>query len=325
MSYDRLLGAPRRSAAPARRSSEPFAGRETATLALESIVLKRYELAAGAERVVPSAGPRVVHSVLVSAGSLSVAPTHDSRHRYRVDAGRGLFMSSRSDHLLAWSDAAQVVVVSAPEEVVAAFGAPVDEAEGPLFAGDSALVPPATAYFRALLAQAAAPDRVATYAMSRLSEEMLGSLFLERASIGAGPVKVQPSLYRRALALIASQRADPMLSVTTLASELAVSVRHLQRAFAEQNTSPTEEVRRLRVELALQLLTESRYDVLSIDEVAGYAGFASADDLRRAFRLQGEASPTRVRAQRRPGRADRRGLRALPPIGTAQLTASSGS
>lgn len=316
MSYERYPSTPGRTAASSRRSSEPFAGREAATLALESIVLKRYELAAGAERVVPTGGAPVVHSVLVSSGSLSIASTLDTRRRYRVDAGRGLFVRSRSDHLLAWSDDAEVIVVSAPEEVVAAFGARVDEGDGPLFAGDSTLVPPATAYFRALLAQVATPDRVAKYAMSRLSEEMLGSLFLERASIGAGPVKVQPSLYRRALALIASQRADPTLSVPSLATELAVSVRHLQRAFAEQRTSPTEEIRRLRVELAIQLLTEARYDVLSIDEVARYAGFASADDLRRAFRLHGEESPTRVRSRSRPGRADRRGLHALPAIGT---------
>lgn len=317
MSYERYPNGPAVPPPSSRRSGEPFAGRPAQTLTLESVVLKRYELAAGVERVVPTGGTPLVHSVLVAAGTVSIAPTLDARRRHRVDAGRGLFLRSRSDHVVAWSDDAEVIVVSAAEEVVAAFGAPIDENDGPLFAGDSALVTPATAYFRSLLSGAARPGRVATYALSRLAEEMIGSLFLERASVGAGPVKVQPSLYRRALALIASRRADPDLTVPSLAAELAVSPRHLQRAFSEQSTSPTEEIRRLRVELAVQLLTEARYDVLSIEEVSRYAGFASADDLRRAFRLQGELSPTRVRAERHPGRAgraERRGLHALPAL-----------
>lgn len=314
MSYERYPSAPGTPPPSSRRPGEPFAGRPADTLALESVVLKRYELARGAERVVPTSESPVLHCMLVAAGSVSVAPTLDSRRRHRADAGRGLFLRSRSDYLLAWSDEAEVIVVSAPEAVVAAFGAPLDESDGPLFAGDSALVAPATAYFRSLLSGAARPGRVATYALSRLSEEMVGSLFLERASVGAGPVKVQPSLYRRALALIASRRADSELTVPSLAAELAVSPRHLQRAFSEQGTSPAMEIRRLRVELAVQLLTEQRYDVLSVEEVSRFAGFTSADDLRRAFRLQGEPSPTRVRAQRRAPRTDRRGLHALPAL-----------
>ncbi|SDQ95791.1 helix-turn-helix domain-containing protein [Microbacterium sp. cf332] len=319
MSYERYPSAPGVMPPSTRRSGEPFSGRSAQMLALETVVVKRYALAAGAERVMPAGGVPVVHSVLVSAGSVSIAPTVDARRRHRADAGRGLFLRSRSDHLLAWSDDAEIIVVSAPEDVVAAFGAPIDDSDGPLFAGDSALLGPAAAYFRSLLDGAARPGRVARYALSRLTEEMIGSLFLERASVGAGPVKVQPSLYRRALALIAARRADPELSVPTLATELAVSARHLQRAFAEQGTSPTEEIRRLRVELAVQLLGDARYDVLSIDEVSRYAGFGSADDLRRAFRLHGEPSPTRVRAQRRSARPERRGLHALPPLGATQV------
>lgn len=292
---------------PARVPKRAPDGTETlvGVVALETIEVRRYRLRAGSKRTLPLSGEPLVHLAFIERGGLNVSLTARGDQRWRVTAGQGLFLRSNRDYLFSRPDDTEMTIVTAPERIVHGFGARIDDSQGPVFAAGSALLAPVAAYFRALVGGEGAPDRVAKYAMSRLAEEMIGSLFLERNSLSAatGPVRVQAPLYHQALALIASRRSDPALTIPQMASELAVSVRHLQRAFQERGTSPTEEIRRLRVELAQSLLTDARFDVLSIEEIAQHAGFGSADDLRRAFRLQNVMPPSRLRAESRAERA----------------------
>lgn len=190
-----------------------------------------------------------------------------------------------------------VLLVTIPIDVVEAYGVPVPRGAQPLLPRSS-LTLPAMGFYQGVLAQTGDIDVVAQYALARLAEELVGSLFLESAGLSAERAEPRRSLYRHALALIATRRSDPALEPTSLASELAVSLRHLQRAFREQGTTPALEIRRLRIALAVQLLTDARYDVLGIDEIAGYSGFIASDDLRRAFRLERMPSPSTIRRQR---------------------------
>lgn len=271
---------------------------------LETVHVSRYHLSAGSKRVTPQPGEPLLHLAFVNRGGLNVALTTKAHQRWRITAGRGMFLRSKTDYLSSRPDGTEVIMVTVPERIVHSFGARIDDSQGPVFTEASALLPPVAAFFRALVTQGGCPDRVAQYATSLLAEHMIGSLFLERNSLTAGarPAPVPAPLYHQALALIASRRNDPSLTIPHVASELAVSVRHLQRAFHERGTSPTEEIRRLRVELAQSLLTNSRFDALSIDDVAQHSGFHSADDLRRAFRSQNVPSPSRLRSASRDAR-----------------------
>lgn len=93
-------------------------------------------------------------------------------------------------------------------------------------------------------------------------------------------------------------REDPQFTIAELAAELHVSLRHLQRAFAKNGTTPGDALRRLRVEFAESLLRNPDYTVLTIEEIAAHSGFSSALQLRRALRAEGLPSPTMIRPSR---------------------------
>lgn len=284
-----------------RQEASVFNDDPTASVQLDGLLVHRFALAAGKTRKTASVqnDPNLL-CVLVRAGAVGVSFTHEPATQWKIDARRGFFLRSSEDYLLNWTDDTEVILVVARERLVTDFGASVDGDRHPLFAESSGLVGPTTGFFAELLGSEVLPGRVAAYALSRLAEEMLGSLFLERSSVGADRVPESPSLYRRALALMAARRAEASWTTAVLAIELAVSPRHLQRAFQAQGTSPSAELRRLRVELAVQLLTQPRYRMLSIADVARYAGFTTIDDLRRAFRIERMPAPSRVRANAAP-------------------------
>jgi len=115
-----------------------------------------------------------------------------------------------------------------------------------------------------------------------------------------------------ALAAIAADPAGDH-SAATLADRLGVSVRHLNRMFAEHvGVTPARHVERVRVAIARDLLatTDAR-----LATIAAQAGFGSAETMRRAF-LRADGSP--------PG-AYRDGLApaALPATATATRQATT--
>lgn len=310
-----------RSASDAGEDRFILAGFEPArALTFDRLSLVRFTLPARSGRLsLRSRKTQQVSCIFVAEGSLSVSFAQLRSRRSDVAPRQGCFLRSRNDYLLSWDGETELIVATMKEELVLAFGATIDD-DSLLFARSSALVDPALAFLRETLTSAVNPSAVATYALSRLSEELVGSLFLERSSIRIDKIQPPPSLFHRALALIASQRAELSLSSATIARQLAVSVRHLQRAFSEQRTSPSAEIRRLRVELAIQLLTEPQYRVLSIADIASFSGFRTVDDLRRSFRLERIPAPSQVRiaAERgtvaRTSRKRRRtGRRSAPP------------
>ncbi|WP_159498948.1 AraC family transcriptional regulator [Microbacterium sp. 18062] len=91
------------------------------------------------------------------------------------------------------------------------------------------------------------------------------------------------SLFERANALIAANSSDSAYSVQKLAAELFVSVRHLQRAFADHDDTPYAALRRSRVERARALSDDPQTVSLPQHRIAVLAGFPNASALRRAF------------------------------------------
>ncbi|MCU4162233.1 helix-turn-helix domain-containing protein [Acidiphilium sp. AL] len=102
---------------------------------------------------------------------------------------------------------------------------------------------------------------------------------------------IHPSVHRAQDAVATAPARD--WSVETLARVAATSPRNLSRLFNENaGMSITDYVNRMRVALAWELLTNSRLD---IETVAERAGFASTRQLRRAWTRLHDLPPSRLR------------------------------
>ncbi|WP_433893729.1 helix-turn-helix domain-containing protein [Streptomyces sp. CA-111067] len=114
------------------------------------------------------------------------------------------------------------------------------------------------------------------------------------------------ALVRAAMQLADEHLAEPGLSPQTLARELNISVRTLHRVFAAQGESVMAQVRRRRLDSALDDLVSSPTR-LSITEAAARWGFSDGSHLIRACRRQYGQTPTAyTRTDRRTERRGRR-------------------
>jgi AraC-like DNA-binding protein len=145
------------------------------------------------------------------------------------------------------------------------------------------------------------PTALERYATEQLLTEMVGSLLLDRFGVAWSGGSPTAALRDRAIAVIAQSRADPDLNAEAVARAVQSSLRRVQVAFAEVGTSISAEIRRQRARLAKSLLTNSRYDVLSIEQVAAQSGFGTTMSLRRALTDQYGLGPSELRATRGTG------------------------
>ena len=103
---------------------------------------------------------------------------------------------------------------------------------------------------------------------------------------------VHPAVHRAQDAIAAEPARS--WSLAELARIANSSPRHLSRLFNEHaGMGITDYVNRLRVALARELISETRLDM---EHVAERSGFASARQLRRAWRRSHETSPREARA-----------------------------
>lgn len=96
-------------------------------------------------------------------------------------------------------------------------------------------------------------------------------------------------LYQRAFRLMVAQASDPKCSPATLAADLSVSLRNLQRAFSQEGTSVAGMLRKLRLDTAQQLLATPEGQASSLEQVAKRSGFTSRATLQRALRAMESA------------------------------------
>lgn len=128
--------------------------------------------------------------------------------------------------------------------------------------------------------------------------EMAGTLLRGRQGIASPRGTPQAMLRDRALAVIAEKYADLILEPIGVARELGVSLRHLQSIFAEAGTAVASEIRRERARVARSILQDSRFDDLSVTEVARQSGFGSTASFRRSLKSLYRLSPHEFRAGR---------------------------
>lgn len=95
-----------------------------------------------------------------------------------------------------------------------------------------------------------------------------------------------------ALAVMRNNRGNPHFDLAACARERFVSERSLQRLFARFGTTFREQLTRMRMEKAKQLLLESR---LSIAEIAARVGYSQPMHFAKAYRRYHGASPREER------------------------------
>lgn len=153
-------------------------------------------------------------------------------------------------------------------------------------------------FIAGLLDTDAHASAIEQYAIEQLVMEMSGALVLDRVGGVTGQGTPHEVLRERAIAVIAQQCGDPSLNPARVARECS------RRCASCSWCSPGEQQRGGRDPATAGppgalLLMDSRYDVLSIDQIAQRAGFQSPMSLRRALDESYSATPRALRSARR--------------------------
>lgn len=137
------------------------------------------------------------------------------------------------------------------------------------------------------------PDDIGSfgvYYVERLLQEMM--LCLTVQSQRSRQLRPIQDVFTAARAIIVAQCTDPELRAESVARDVRLSLRQLQRVFHAHGTTVDREVRRARVNYAVGLLTDPQYTSLSIAQIANYSGYASRASLTRAMAVEGAGTPT---------------------------------
>lgn len=121
----------------------------------------------------------------------------------------------------------------------------------------------------------------ANASLGAAAEEMLVAMLMEQEGYRADSASVSGALRLRAEAMIQSRCTDQETGPQTVADALGVSLRSLQRAYAEAGTTVSARIdghRRAKAEQLMGGLAR-----MTFDEVAAKAGFRSTYQLRRVI------------------------------------------
>jgi AraC-like DNA-binding protein len=109
-------------------------------------------------------------------------------------------------------------------------------------------------------------------------------------------VRCRRAIRRDALRLIHQRLADNQLDLTTIAAEVGVPPRQLQRAFSGADETFREVLLRARMERARSLLERER-NPLPASRVAGLVGYSKPSGLRQAFQRYWSLNPSDVQSE----------------------------
>ncbi|POH62528.1 hypothetical protein C3B61_16915 [Cryobacterium zongtaii] len=142
------------------------------------------------------------------------------------------------------------------------------------------------------------PSGVGTLMVERTLEDLVVGLLLEGDGYAMDSEDLRTGLRLRARTQIDARHRDPDLTPATLAAQLGVSLRHLQRAFEGSGETVAHEIARARAESAAMLLTMPHSTGLTIADVAARAGYSSTFELRAGFRARYAMLPSEYRSHR---------------------------
>jgi AraC-like DNA-binding protein len=113
---------------------------------------------------------------------------------------------------------------------------------------------------------------------------------------GEPDVSPVPGLVKKIQDCVRQRCSEPEITPADVAAALSVSPEVLHRALAASHTTFTSELLGARTNLALQLLTSSSLNQLTIPEIGRLAGFTSASYFARVVRRRTGHTPLQIRA-----------------------------
>jgi AraC-like DNA-binding protein len=268
-----------------------------------SISMTRMPAGATVLRRSPSSDPRAVDLLLPVEASVVVRER--GSEQYLVGPRELGWLPNWTPAALYAGASCEIAWIQVPSRVLDShpgLAAPLPPRPAP----GSALIEPMRAFVQTAVAGSHAVDPLSAH----LFEDLLGAL-LEAAALEARGVQpaggavggvlagaARPTLRAQAVAHIAAFRDSPQLSPQQIARSLRISVRQLQRAFEEAGTTVAAEIRRQRLDSAIEMLTAAEFDGLTVSEIAARAGFRNDAELRRALSSWMGATPSELRSRR---------------------------
>ncbi len=228
-------------------------------------------------QALPDHHDREVRLYAVHHGSLTLDDP-DNRGRHVIPAGGFALQHVRRSVHFETSSSFRMQVLALPAEPLA-----------PLLRGQLRTGSIATAEVRLLLAHARTAQQsiqelgpAGGWAVRNSLLELTRAVTLERLDVHHHDRDLAPPLVSAARALADTRLTDPDLSPTRLARDLTVSLRTLQRAFAETGEPISEYIRRRRLENARQALLNT--PGLSVAQAAAHWQFTDSSHFVKAFR-----------------------------------------
>lgn len=126
--------------------------------------------------------------------------------------------------------------------------------------------------------------------------QLVAGLFLEHAERRIVAQESNLNLRARAASIIDREYADPQLDPSAVADRLHVSLRHLQRSFAQHQVTVSDAIRERRASAVVHILGTAPGSDVSLRDVAGECGFSSVEEMRFARRTKYGLTPRELRS-----------------------------
>jgi len=116
------------------------------------------------------------------------------------------------------------------------------------------------------------------------ADQLAGAL-----ALACGPVKSENSshcrkLYVQLLEVLEDLSRDPEIEAKDVAARLSISTRYLYKILSQQNTTYCRELMRIRLEHAVRMLRDGRFDQVAVSEIAWRSGFRDPSHFSKRFR-----------------------------------------
>ncbi len=142
------------------------------------------------------------------------------------------------------------------------------------------------------------PPQVSDIAGRHLAEIAVHAIAAPEASLCAPPGEgLRPARAAAGRAHMAAHFTDPGYDVAACAGHLGISVRYLQVIFEGEGARFGEELRRLRLDHARDLLADPANASLRVSDIAFDCGFSDISHFTRQFRARFGESPTSARGE----------------------------
>lgn len=116
------------------------------------------------------------------------------------------------------------------------------------------------------------------------AEQLAGALALAYGPAQSGNSTHCRKLFQRLESTLKDLSYDPELEAKDVAAALSISPRYMYKLLARENTTYCRELARIRLERAVRMLRDRRFDGVSVAEIAYRSGFSDPSHFSKRFR-----------------------------------------